>query len=203
MPGLPQRQDLSPGHCGPFLHWCFLKVCAGTVTCCKALEDTALTFKDLEPLPCFRCGRCQYLSLTCQQSATVRAVQHLELVRFVRVIGRGGFGIVKMVRAKRTEVRIARFTSSLRCLPLPVKSVSFRARYALKCVRKRDVVEKNMQDALLSELGILKEAVTLAALLFIAGYGLIRRPSEVDHPFIVKFVRSFRNELLGFRDPVA
>jgi len=82
-----------------------------------SLQDTALTFKDLE---------------------------------FVRVIGRGGFGVVKMVRAKKTGVR-----------------------YALKCVRKRDVVEKNMQDALLSELDILK---------------------EVDHPFIVKFVRSFRDE---------
>ena len=31
-------------------------------------------------------------------------------------------------------------------------------RYALKCVRKRDVVEKNVQDALVSELSILKEA---------------------------------------------
>ena len=31
------------------------------------------------------------------------------------------------------------------------------ARYALKCVRKRDVVEKNVQDALVSELSILKE----------------------------------------------
>ena len=32
-------------------------------------------------------------------------------------------------------------------------------RYALKCVRKRDVVEKNVQDALVSELSILKEAL--------------------------------------------
>jgi len=81
-----------------------------------ALQDTNLTFKDLE---------------------------------FVRVIGRGGFAVVKMVRAKKSNVR-----------------------YALKCIRKRDVVEKNVQDALVSELSILK---------------------EVDHPFIIKFVRSFRS----------
>eukprot|EP00930_Biecheleria_cincta_P043017 TRINITY_DN2958_c0_g1_i1.p1 TRINITY_DN2958_c0_g1~~TRINITY_DN2958_c0_g1_i1.p1 ORF type:complete len:1936 (-),score=358.88 TRINITY_DN2958_c0_g1_i1:26-5833(-) len=82
-----------------------------------SLQDTKLTFKDLE---------------------------------FMRVIGRGGFGIVKMVRASHTGVR-----------------------YALKCVRKRDVVEKGVQDALVSELSIM---------------------AEVDHPFIIKFVRSFRNE---------
>ena len=36
-------------------------------------------------------------------------------------------------------------------------SVPVPRRYALKCVRKRDVVEKNVQDALVSELSILKE----------------------------------------------
>ncbi|CAK9030615.1 unnamed protein product [Durusdinium trenchii] len=54
-----------------------------------------------------------------------------------------------------------------------VRAKKTGVRYALKCVRKRDVVEKNVQDALVSELSILK---------------------EVDHPFIIKFVRSFRNE---------
>ncbi|CAE7453119.1 ATPK2 [Symbiodinium natans] len=113
-----------------------------------ALEDTELwkmgegTFQEIMQGPCL-----DYLKDRISLQDTALTFKDLE---FVRVIGRGGFGIVKMVRAKRTEVR-----------------------YALKCVRKRDVVEKNMQDALLSELGILK---------------------EVDHPFIVKFVRSFRNE---------
>ena len=64
---------------------------------------------------------------------------------------------MKMVRAKKTGVRSG---------PQPAVSKVFDAifrtlrtqRYALKCVRKRDVVEKNVQDALVSELSILKEA---------------------------------------------
>eukprot|EP00401_Gymnodinium_catenatum_P035830 CAMPEP_0117465560 /NCGR_PEP_ID=MMETSP0784-20121206/4691_1 /TAXON_ID=39447 /ORGANISM="" /LENGTH=1839 /DNA_ID=CAMNT_0005259477 /DNA_START=64 /DNA_END=5583 /DNA_ORIENTATION=+ len=68
-------------------------------------------------------------------------------LQFVRVIGRGGFGIVKMVQAVKTKVR-----------------------YALKCVRKKDIVDKGQQESLRSELNIL---------------------AEVDHPFVIKFVRSF------------
>ena len=72
---------------------------------------------------------------------------------------------------------------------------SFPCRYALKCVRKRDVVEKNMQDALLSELDILKEARSRRAWLLFC-MDAQAPPREVDHPFIVKFVRSFRDEHL-------
>jgi len=76
---------------------------------------------------------------------------------------------------------------------------AFLRRYALKCVRKRDVVEKNVQDALVSELSILKEA---GFFVFNLGYDplilasqMVKCPgSQVDHPFIIKFVRSFRNE---------
>lgn len=113
-----------------------------------ALEDTELwkmgkeTFQEMMQGPCL-----DYLKDRISLQDTNLTFSDLE---YVRVIGRGGFGIVKMVRAKKTGVR-----------------------YALKCVRKRDVVEKNVQDALVSELSILK---------------------EVDHPFIIKFVRSFRNE---------
>jgi len=113
-----------------------------------ALEDTELwkmgkeTFQEMMQGPCL-----DYLKDRISLQDTNLTFRDLE---FVRVIGRGGFGVVKMVRAKKTGVR-----------------------YALKCVRKRDVVEKNVQDALVSELSILK---------------------EVDHPFIIKFVRSFRNE---------
>ncbi|CAK9026003.1 unnamed protein product [Durusdinium trenchii] len=113
-----------------------------------ALEDIELwkmgkeTFHQMMQGPCL-----DYLKDRISLQDTNLTFTDLE---FVRVIGRGGFGIVKMVRAKKTGVR-----------------------YALKCVRKRDVVEKNVQDALVSELSILK---------------------EVDHPFIIKFVRSFRNE---------
>eukprot|EP00928_Gymnodinium_smaydae_P002086 TRINITY_DN10732_c0_g3_i1.p1 TRINITY_DN10732_c0_g3~~TRINITY_DN10732_c0_g3_i1.p1 ORF type:complete len:1882 (+),score=531.56 TRINITY_DN10732_c0_g3_i1:135-5648(+) len=71
----------------------------------------------------------------------------LEDLRFVKVIGRGGFAVVKMVQSATTKVR-----------------------YALKCVKKRDAVEKGVQDALVCERSIL---------------------AEVDHPFIIKFVRSF------------
>lgn len=66
----------------------------------------------------------------------------------VRIIGRGGFAVVKLVEARASGTR-----------------------YALKCVRKRDVVEKGQQDSVVCERSIL---------------------SEVDHPFIIKFVRSFK-----------
>eukprot|EP00927_Polykrikos_kofoidii_P083588 TRINITY_DN8605_c0_g1_i2.p1 TRINITY_DN8605_c0_g1~~TRINITY_DN8605_c0_g1_i2.p1 ORF type:complete len:2011 (-),score=519.42 TRINITY_DN8605_c0_g1_i2:41-5923(-) len=67
------------------------------------------------------------------------------------VVGVGGFGVVKMVRSKKDG----------------------QTRYALKCIRKKEVVEKGQQESLCNELSVLK---------------------EVDHPFIVKFVRSFANE---------
>merc|ERR1719442_273971 len=69
---------------------------------------------------------------------------------FMRVVGRGGFGVVKMVKARRTDMR-----------------------YALKCMRKRDIVEKGQREAIVSERSIL---------------------AEVDHPFMVKYVRSFRTD---------
>ncbi|CAK0838742.1 unnamed protein product [Prorocentrum cordatum] len=69
---------------------------------------------------------------------------------FVRVVGRGGFGVVKMVKARRTDTR-----------------------YALKCMRKRDVVERGQQEMVMSERSIL---------------------AEVDHPFMVKYVRSFKTK---------
>jgi len=56
---------------------------------------------------------------------------------------------VKLVRSRRTGVR-----------------------YALKCVRKRHIVDNGAQKALVTELSIL---------------------AEIDHPFIVKFVRPFRS----------
>jgi len=71
----------------------------------------------------------------------------MEDLEFIRVIGRGGFGIVKMVRHARTGMR-----------------------YALKCVRKRPIVEKHQKETIINERSILL---------------------EVDHPFLVKFVRSF------------
>jgi len=67
-----------------------------------------------------------------------------------RIIGRGGFGTVRMVTKKGTNVR-----------------------YALKCLRKRHVVERGQQEALVMERAIL---------------------AEVDHPFMIKFVRSFKDE---------
>lgn len=74
----------------------------------------------------------------------------LESMSCVRVIGRGGFGVVKMVQAKEG----------------PAKGT----RYALKCVSKRLAVEQKQQKALANERNIL---------------------AELDHPFIIKFVRSF------------
>jgi cGMP-dependent protein kinase len=69
---------------------------------------------------------------------------------FLRVVGRGGFGVVKMVKARRTGTR-----------------------YALKCMSKRDIVEKGQQETIVSERSVL---------------------AEVDHPFMVKYVRSFRTD---------
>jgi cGMP-dependent protein kinase len=65
----------------------------------------------------------------------------------LKVIGRGGCGVVRMVQSQKTAVR-----------------------YALKCVPKREVVERGQQDALAQERRIL---------------------GQLDHPFIIKFVRSF------------
>jgi len=74
---------------------------------------------------------------------------HLTLadLRLIRIIGRGGFGVVRMVQSRQTAVR-----------------------YALKSVRKHYVVQRNQQEQLVAERNIL---------------------AEVDHPFIIKFVRAF------------
>merc|ERR1711988_1445969 len=53
-----------------------------------------------------------------------------------------------------------------------VRSKLTGVNYALKSVRKSEVEEQGRQEALVSERSIL---------------------AEVDHPFIVKFVRSFRS----------
>lgn len=53
-----------------------------------------------------------------------------------------------------------------------VESQVTGVRYALKCVRKQSIVEQGQQQALVTERAIL---------------------AEVDHPFIIKFVRSFRS----------
>ncbi|CAE8604137.1 unnamed protein product, partial [Polarella glacialis] len=72
----------------------------------------------------------------------------LETLECLQVVGRGGFGVVKMVKSTTTGTR-----------------------YALKCVRKKVAVEQRQQTALAMERNIL---------------------AELDHPFIIKFVRSFQ-----------
>jgi cGMP-dependent protein kinase len=74
----------------------------------------------------------------------------LDSLECIRIVGRGGFGVVKMVRDKTTGTR-----------------------YALKCVSKRQAVESCQQQALVVERSIL---------------------AELDHPFVIKFVRSFRGD---------
>ncbi|CAJ1349953.1 unnamed protein product [Effrenium voratum] len=73
----------------------------------------------------------------------------LDSLTCLRVIGRGGFGVVKMVQSKTSGTR-----------------------YALKCVSKKQAVEQKQQKALAHERNIL---------------------AELDHPFIIKFVRSFNS----------
>ncbi|CAL1153513.1 unnamed protein product, partial [Cladocopium goreaui] len=73
----------------------------------------------------------------------------LDSLQCMRVIGRGGFGVVKMVKSTTTNTR-----------------------YALKCVSKKQAVEQKQQKALAHERNIL---------------------AELDHPFIIKFVRSFNS----------
>jgi len=117
---------------------------SATVT---ATENTELwridkeTFQETVRGPCL-----EYLTARIALQDTKVTFGDLE---FLRVIGRGGFGVVKLVRSRRTGVR-----------------------YALKCVRKRHIVEHGAQKALITELSIQK---------------------ELDHPFIVKFVRGFRS----------
>jgi cGMP-dependent protein kinase len=65
----------------------------------------------------------------------------------VQVVGRGGFGVVKMVKHKVTQTR-----------------------YALKCVNIKQAVERRQQRALVLERTLL---------------------AELDHPFLIKFIRSF------------
>jgi len=72
----------------------------------------------------------------------------LEQLRCIRVVGRGGFGVVKMVQSRSTNVR-----------------------YALKCVPKKNIVEQGLQKSIVAERALL---------------------AELDHPFIIKFVKTFR-----------
>jgi len=110
-----------------------------------AVDDTELwvmgndTFKETVQGPCL-----DYLQNRIHLQDTRVDLSDLQ---FMRVIGRGGYGVVKMVRHARTGMR-----------------------YALKCVRKRPIVERHQQDTIINERSILL---------------------EVDHPFIIKCVRSF------------
>merc|ERR1719362_1605176 len=119
---------------------------SATVT---ATEDSQLwemdkeTFSEVIRGPCLEYLRAR---IALQEDAQKVTLVSLE---FIRIIGRGGFGVVKMVRAKNSGER-----------------------YALKCVKKRHIVDHGLQKSLLTELSILAEA---------------------DHPFIIKFVRPFRN----------
>eukprot|EP00930_Biecheleria_cincta_P052680 TRINITY_DN3796_c0_g1_i2.p1 TRINITY_DN3796_c0_g1~~TRINITY_DN3796_c0_g1_i2.p1 ORF type:complete len:2012 (-),score=446.48 TRINITY_DN3796_c0_g1_i2:41-5329(-) len=69
---------------------------------------------------------------------------------YMRTIGEGAFGVVKMVKTKKTGNR-----------------------FALKCVKKQNLLDGNQRQWLLNELGAL---------------------SVIDHPFIVRLVQCFRNE---------
>jgi len=110
-----------------------------------AIEDSELwvmdneTFREVMQGPCL-----DYLQSRIQLQDTKVELKDLQ---FMRIIGRGGYGIVKMVRHPGIGMR-----------------------YALKCVRKRPIVEMNQQETIINERIILM---------------------EVDHPFIVKCVRSF------------
>eukprot|EP00918_Siedleckia_nematoides_P041252 GHVU01089583.1.p1 GENE.GHVU01089583.1~~GHVU01089583.1.p1 ORF type:complete len:894 (+),score=151.92 GHVU01089583.1:192-2873(+) len=68
----------------------------------------------------------------------------------VRVVGRGTFGVVKLVKHKPSSVR-----------------------YALKCVSRRSVIRLEQQEHIRLEREIL---------------------AENDHPFIIKLVRTFRDQ---------
>jgi len=110
-----------------------------------AIEDCELwvmdneTFREIMQGPCL-----DYLQNRIHLQDTKVEMQDLQ---FLRVIGRGGYGVVHMVQNSRTGMR-----------------------YALKCIRKRPLVEMSQQETTISERSILM---------------------EVDHPFIVKCVRSF------------
>lgn len=71
----------------------------------------------------------------------------MDTLKCIRIIGRGGFGIVKMVQSTQTGTR-----------------------YALKGINIKHSVEQKQQKMLLNEKSIL---------------------AELDHPFVVKFVRSY------------
>ena len=62
----------------------------------SAFEDTALTLKDIESGP-----DCLSGAGTGMDGSSLNSSD-----RCIRVIGRGGFGVVKMVRAKKTGVRL-------------------------------------------------------------------------------------------------
>jgi len=72
---------------------------------------------------------------------------NLDSLICLRIVGRGGFGVVKMVQLPDTGTR-----------------------YALKCVSKKQAVSQKQQKAIAVERGIM---------------------AELDHPFVIKFIRSF------------
>jgi len=72
---------------------------------------------------------------------------NLDSLICLRIVGRGGFGVVKMVQLPDTGTR-----------------------YALKCISKKQAVSQKQQKAIAVERGIL---------------------AELDHPFVIKFIRSF------------
>ncbi len=72
-------------------------------------------------------------------------------LKAMRVIGKGGFGVVTFVKHKVTK-----------------------ARYALKALKRKDIIELNAQDTIRAERNIL---------------------AEVDHPFLLKFVRTFKDNI--------
>lgn len=72
-------------------------------------------------------------------------------LEILRPVGKGGFGTVLMTWCAGTGVR-----------------------YALKCMRKEDVVQRKMQESVCRERSIL---------------------GELEHPFVIKFVRSFNTSV--------
>ena len=72
-------------------------------------------------------------------------------LKAMKLIGKGGFGVVTFVKHKVTK-----------------------ARYALKALKRKDIIELNAQDTIRAERNIL---------------------AEVDHPFLLKFVRTFKDKI--------
>eukprot|EP00913_Durusdinium_trenchii_P029607 g27751.t1 len=125
-------------------------------------EPRSATVKVVEECELWRMGHeefnqavegpiCEYMKARIELQNTKVDLNSLTCLR---VIGRGGFGVVKMVQSKTSGTR-----------------------YALKCVSKKQAVEQKQQKALAHERDILAELDSQL-------YGQ-------DHPFIIKFVRSF------------